>query len=559
MADPHSIGGRAPLRAADWRFLLPHPPGGQFQLLIVLGGPASLAERIIEVGLARDVSDTIPNGRSADAVVMLHGARAELREIAGCLVPGGVLYYEVDRRSLGFLASTPERIRRSIRKAGLLPTALYAVVPDFSDHRMYLPLDVPGALRWYVTALYNAFTPWQRLAETALRAVTSLDGRRFARFAPRLAFTAVAGEHPPGPPSVLEHQALPPELQGHDLQPLLLTHGGDRVVILPFAADSMQPIAVLKVPRLPAFNGRTENEQATLHELWSRIDPAIRSGIPRPLGTVRFGEVIVSIESYARGQMLSRSSERWGASRHERVNDLRLAAAWLGEFHRQSEVSRPSWEAFESSQWVEGPLAAYRRAFGVTAEEEQLFADAREYATSLTGMPLPIVLQHRDFTVWNISRCGRELAVLDWEGSRPGPALCDLLHFVTHWYEAVRHAHDEGARQRCFHRLFFEFHRGDQFCEAGHLVIAQYMERLNMDRRFLPLLLVYTWVELGLRRLDQQRLQEEMGPDPRDGNRYLAFVAILAEHSERLFGEDVRGGGGHEPMSPQLLRLLPRP
>jgi hypothetical protein len=36
-------------------------------------------------------------------------------------------------------------------------------------------------------------------------------------------------------------------------------------------------------------------------------------------------------------------------------------------------------------------------------------------------------------------------------------------------------------------------------------------------------------------------------------------VAILAEHSERLFGEDLRGGGGHEPMSPQLLRLLPRP
>jgi aminoglycoside phosphotransferase (APT) family kinase protein len=153
-------------------------------------------------------------------------------------------------------------------------------------------------------------------------------------------------------------------------------------------------------------------------------------------------------------------------------------------------------------------------------------------------MPLPIVLQHRDFTVWNISRFGRELAVLDWEGCRPGPALCDLLHFVTHWYETVRHAHDEAARQRCFRRLLFEPDHGAPFCEAVHHVIARYMERLDMGRRFLPLLVVYTWVELALRRSDQQRLQEETYPDPREGNRNFGFMAILAEHAEQLFAEN---------------------
>lgn len=542
MVESQGAGGRAPLRAADWRFLLPHPPDGRFQHLVLLGGPDGLAERVIEVGLAGRVSDTIPPGRSADAVAVLHGGRAMLRDIAGCLVPGGVLYREFDRRSVALLGSTPDRLRQSIREAGLSPIAMYAVVPDFSDHRMYLPLDVPDGLRWYVTTLYSAVTPWQHLLQAGLRAATGLDGCRFAPFAPRVAVMAVAGQARPGAPSVLAHPALPAELGKRDLHPLLLTSGGDRVVILPFTAGSRQPAAVLKVPRLPGFNGRTQNEQAILGRLWSRLDPVMRSSVPRPLGTLGYGEVTVGIESYAPGQLLFRSSARWGASRQQQLNDLRLAAAWLAEFHRQAQVSRPSWGATEQSRWVEGPFDAYRRAFGVTGGEERLFAEARDYATSLTGTPLPIVLQHRDFTVWNIARSGRELAVLDWEGSRPGPALCDLLHFVTHWYETVGHAHPEPARLRCFRGLLFEPDRGDPFRESVHHEIARYMERLEIHRRFLPLLLVYTWVELALRRSDQQRVQEESALAPREGNRNFAYMAILAEHVEQLFAERAPGG-----------------
>lgn len=541
MVDSRGPSGRAPLRGADWRFLLPHPPDGRFQHLVLLGGTDGLAARLLEVGLARRVSDAVPPGRSADAVAVLHGGEAALREIAGCLVPGGVLYHEVDRRSVGFLTSTPGRLRRSMREAGLSPIAMYAVVPDFSDHRMYLPLDVPGGLRWYVTTLHSASTPWQHLLQAGLRAATDLDGRRFAPFAPRLAVTAVAGQAPPNPPSVLAHPALPGELRERDLRPLLLTSGGDRVVMLPFAADGARPAAVLKVPRLPGFNGRTENEQATLGRLWSRLDPATRSSVPRTLGTLRYGEVTVGIESYAPGQLLSRSSERWGASREERLNDLGAAAEWLAGYHLQAQVGRPSWGAAELSRWVEGPFDAYRERFGVTVGEERLFAKAREYAVSLEGSPLPVVMQHRDFTVWNIVRSGRELAVLDWEGCRSGPALCDLLHFVTHWYETVRHAHAEPARQHCFRRLHFEPDHGDPLRAAVHHEIARYMERLEMHRRFLPLLLVYTWVELALRRSDQQRVQEESALAPRAGNRNFAFVAILAEHADQLFAERAPG------------------
>jgi aminoglycoside phosphotransferase (APT) family kinase protein len=318
----------------------------------------------------------------------------------------------------------------------------------------------------------------------------------------------------------------------------MLTHGGDRVVILPFAGDGARPAAVLKVPRLPGFNGRTENEHETLRTLRSRLDPLLRDSVPRPLGTLRHGEITVGIESYAPGELLFRSMERWGTSRQQRLDDLTLAGAWLAEFHFQSQVSRTPWGEAEVSQWVEGPFDAYRRAFGSTEQERRLFADAREYAGSLDGTPLPIVLQHRDFTVWNIARSGRALAVFDWEGCRPGPALCDLLHFVTHWYEAVHHAHHEAARQHSFRRLFFEPDRRETFSEAAHRAVAQYMQRLDIGRRLLPLLLVYTWVELALRRFDQQRLQEETASAPREGNRYLGIVAILADGRQRLFGRE---------------------
>jgi aminoglycoside phosphotransferase (APT) family kinase protein len=536
-ATPLARGGRAPLRLADWRFLLPQPPDGYFRHLVLLGASSGLAERLIELGLARRVSDSIPPERSADAVVALHGSRAALPEIAGCLTPGGVLYLEIDRRAAGYLASTPTRLRRALQRAGLSPTAMYAVVPEFSDHRMYLPLDVPGALRWYVTTLRSALTLWQQVIQAGLWAVTNLNSRRFAPLAPRLAVTAVAGRGPSAPASVLADPALPPALRRPGLRPLLLTAGGDRVVMLPFDLAGNEPEAVLKVPRLPGFNGRTQNDQAALRKLWSVLDSATRSGVPRPLGLLRYGEVTVAVESYARGQLLARSSERWATSRGEKLNDLRLAARWLTDFHLQTQIARSAWGPAERAEWLEGPCDAYRRAFGLTASEDGLFAKAREYAASLPDSPFPIVIQHRDFTVWNIARAGRELAILDWEGSRRGPALCDLLHFVTHWYETVHHAHTEAGRQGCFRSLMFEPDRRDPFRAAVRGEITRYMERLGIHRAFFPVLLLYTWIELALRRSEQQRVQGESPPVSREGNRNFAFVAILAGHADLLFAE----------------------
>lgn len=535
MADPRNGGGNAPLRRADWRFLLPMPPGGAFEHLVLLGGPDGLEERLVEVGLASQVRKTLPDRSSVDAVIVLDDAPADLDRIARCLAPGGVLYLEVDRKTRAGLLASPRRVARSLREAGLIPVGSYAALPDLGECKVYLPMQAPASLAWLVGALYPPSTFTRRVVGTALG---RLRGRWTTAALRRVPCHVVVAAKPPlssSDASVLADSALPAALRHARLHPLVLTDRGNRIVMLPFADDSEQPAAVLKVPKLPGFNGKTENEQAILREMRSQLDFRLRRALPEPLGILHNGDISVGLESYMPGRSLLSSSGRWGAPAGERIGDLQLAAAWLGEFHRRAEIGRAPWGERERSEWISGPFDAYRDSFGVTAAEEHLFERARAHAASLDGLPFPIVWLHRDYNVWNIFRNGRELAVIDWEGGRPGPALCDLLHFITHWYESVRHLRSERSKLRGFHDLFLRPRDGDLYAAAAHEALGRYMTLLRLDAGFLPLLLVYTWVELALRREDQQRLQGELRMDHREGNRNFPFIALLAAHGGTLF------------------------
>ena len=533
------------LRRADWRFLLPNPRDGSFRHLVLLGGSAGLAERIGEVGLARRVSCEVLREQAADALVILRdaqvgrNAQVVLKDAARSLVPGGSLYCEIDRRSLASLASTPGGIRSSLEAAGLTPTGSYWAKPNFTRCEMYLPLDVQGAFAWYLTTIYTAVTPLRLFLETGLRIFTGLQSRRFARLAPCYAVTAIAGPCQSAAPSVLGHPAFPTELREPNLRLLMLAGGGDdrsRVIMLLFTSSGTQPTVVVKVPRLSDFNSHTEREQAVLAEVRSCLGESMRRTLPRPLGIVRCGDLAVGIESYAPGRSLSTSIGRWCAPMDQKISDLRLVASWLGEFHRQAQIGRPRWGPSELSRWVERPLAAYRQAFGAAGNEERLFAGARECARALVGTPLPIVWQHHDFGEWNICCAGRELAVIDWERGRVGPALCDLIYFVTHWSYTARNLRGDVAQLRGFRELFLERNGGGAGVAAARQVLTRYLAHLDIDRRFLPLLLVCTWVEHALDRFHRQRALGEGGANVRSGNRYVAYIAILAGHAEWLFG-----------------------
>jgi len=292
---------------------------------------------------------------------------------------------------------------------------------------------------------------------------------------------------------------------------------------------------VVKIPRLERFNEKTETEQRTLSEIASKLDSRLRESIPRPLGIARSGALAIGIESYCPGHSMLRTSARWGTSMEEKLDDLRLAAKWLGEFHYRTQLDRITWSAAQS-EGIDEIQATYSQYFSLTAQEESLFNVVRQLANSLRGRQLPMVWQHRDFNVWNIFRQGNDLSVIDWEGGRIGAPLCDLLHFVTHWHEVVQGLVSEAEQVQAFRQLFFGPRSGSGPVRAVHQVISDYLERLNIDAEFMPVLLVYTWVELAVRRFDQQKALGESTAQARSNNRSIAFIEVLASHIPQLFG-----------------------
>jgi hypothetical protein len=459
----------------DWRFLLPARTWPQ---LVLLGGVPGTAESLQEAGAATQVRETL-EGPKADAVAILHGARVSPAEAVRRLAPGGWLYWEPDERpTLRTAFPALRRVTRKLRACGLEVAGVWWVWPGFDRPHVYVP---PEALGWFARTIFPTRTSEERARGRALGLLARLGGASGALVTP--CFAVVAG---PATDSS---------------RPVLLTHGDERVILLPFPPDRL-----LKVPRRPAFNGKTLREQETLTRVRSLVDVDIGRAIPEPGGTISFGQAVASVESYAPGRsmILTRGGE----------HDLRLAADWLTKFHLQTLVRRESWNGRDVAE----AFAAWSGRSEAGPEQSALMGLAMARSRELHGVRFPVVWQHRDFTPWNLLLDDADrLRVLDWEGARPGPALCDLLHFAGHWDELEARAVTPQERIRAFL----------EGSSASRREIARYCERLGIDRRFVPLLLVYTRVEIALRTpvstLDAR------------------YVAALGDHAEELFrAEGVR-------------------
>jgi hypothetical protein len=533
---------RVPLRRADWRFLLPAPPEGAYRHLVLLGGPDELGDRLLEVGFARRVSRRLGGPRSADLVVVLHDARVDLVAAARTVAEGGAFYVEVDRRSAGSLMLSPARAGRLLRSAGLTTLGVHWVIPGFSNTRRYIPLDSPAALRWYLDTLHTSGSAMGLLAGVAVAALTWGDSTRLAHVAPCFGISAAA-EAAPRPPSVLGCPGVPFRLRPSGVRLVMLTSGlddGSRVVLLPFISGGHAPAAVVKVSRVPAFNGNTEREQATLVELRAGLDDALRPSIPEPLGTFRYGDLVVGMESCAPGAALVVTSGRLGGSLSRAVGDLDEAAAWLARFHQQLRQPGARWDD-ASQDRLGARLDRFVERFGDTHGVARLFELTRGRARELLGRELPVARLHNDFGPWNVHRNGARVTVIDWEygesaRDRQGPALCDLLYFVTEWTLRVRHLREPEDERRGFRELFVAPRPGEAASEAGRRAIATYMTRLEMDTRFLPLLLVQTWVERALERGERNALSAEPAGTIPDAGRYADYVRLLAGGADGLFG-----------------------
>lgn len=536
----HSENTQIRLRCADWRFLLPAPPGGVFEHLVLLGADAGLAAGLLEAGLARRVSRELPGERSADAAVLLRGALADVRAAAGCLVPGGVLYREVDRRLPGMRLATPAQTVRSLRRAGLAPAGLYWATPDFAACQRYLPLDVPGAVAWYLRTSFTAASPLRQLLGGGLRVLARLRGA-LDPLVRCYAVVALAGAGAEATPALLAHPELPRESRRPGTRVLLLTGGADdthRIIALPFAPGATQPAAALKLARLPEFNHDTVSEQALLGWLRARLTPPLAGSVPRALSLYRHGPLVAGAESYLDGRSLSTIAGRWDVPLGRKIADMERVAEWLVAFHRQARIERRPWGREEIGRWVERPLADYARLLGTTDAEQELFAAARAQAEELLGAPFPLVWQHHNFGEWNVFRAGDAINVIDWEHARAGLPLYDLLHFAIGWSYSVRGLRGEADQLRAFRELFCDPAPGEASVLAARGAIDRYLEQLGIDRRFLPLVLAYLSVEKAVSYAEARRASRPAEWDLRAGNRSAAYVGVLASRARRLFAPD---------------------
>jgi hypothetical protein len=509
-------------RRLDWRFVIPAPPEGGYDHLVLLGGPSALAEAALACGLARRVSRAIPASTPADAVVILRGADAALADARAALAPEGVLFWEIDRRRRD-APSTPRAIRRRLEEVGLQAHGLYWPRPAFASPAMYLPVGRPGVFRWYVDTLMDSGSPGRNVLRLLLRAVLGRRGRGGGSFLPRFAVTAASSSATDSgtPAAVL--------LRGRD--------ASRQVVLFLFPEGAAQPSGVLKLWRSAARNGKTERVQETLREIRERLPEHLARTLPEPLGTLRWGQSVAGLESYVGGRPLSLRLRSWGLSRKRKLADVAAVLRWIADFQGKAQVRRERWDAAALRQWLHEPLSRYASTLGASPAEERLFDSLRTLGRELVGRPLPVVWSHPDLTPANVHLDGERVGVVDWSGTEGRLPLCDLLTFGVIAMSILRGRPGSDGQREAFAELLAAPEPGDRVLDTMRGGIRGYLVALEIDPRFFPILAVLHWVG---RSLDSQERAEacargEAGANPHPGESYVEHVRIAASARQALF------------------------
>ena len=517
----------APLRAIDWRFLLPAAPATRFRRLAIFGGPAGTPARAALSGLADDIS-TDPAVSSADVVAAYADAPQSITRIVRTVSRDGVLYLEIDRNRGGVRATTPARVEAALQEAGLRTCARYTIEPTLASPRAFIPLGVPQATSWHRrTSLGDR--PAMRLANAVRQAAARVGGPTVAALDRAYAVVAVGSGCDGGAPGTLRDAEVLQRL-GASTPPAgaaMLTYGGDRVLLFPFHSAGTEPFAVVKVAKAPALFDRTQNEQAHLRSLRATLHPELANAIPDPLGVVHWPGGMAACERYISGMTVaSRAMDRQRSSA-DKVGDLQLAMSWLARFHRATETGRAT--VGESREpFVDRLLDAFHREVG-SRDTATLLAAIRSASATLGTATVAMTTEHRDFAAWNVIRRESDVAVVDWEGARQGFGAFDAVHLATTWLYCVRHSQGSPDEQRCVHDLLRRT-APDAAGAAARDAVAWYLRALDFDIRLAPLLIVLHRIELALRRETQRRLHGDAEGDGNAEVRIVRSLTPLADH-----------------------------
>jgi hypothetical protein len=484
-------------RRLDWRFLLPR---ATFRRAVLSESDSALRDHARRLGLAPVVVER-SDGEEADLMWI---SDADDLAVTNDLAVDGVVCCEVDRRRAPML--TPARLARRMGEAGLQPRGTWAVRPGLARAESYVPLDDAAPLPWYLKTQYRTTSRLQRFVATGVRVLVGRDGRRLARFAPFYVMVATRPD-------------ANADRNGDAGSVLVLTDSGDRATCLWFPADAREPRVVTKVPKSEAFVERTRHEQLMMVDLRAQLGNDLVAALPQPLGLASWGCVSSSRESVVPGVSLA---TRCRFGRFHAANarlDLRVASDWLARFQVATMDG-----ACDVAANVDALFERYLDRFGDPGSG--MIGQVRSLAATLP--PIPSVIRHPDFNVWNLLRDGDRIHVIDWEGAAPGPPLCDLVQFAVHWHECVTRRRPLMPDQEGLRALLVERSQASAADAAVAEVFSRYMCRLAIPDQWFEVLAVTTWVERALRR-ERQLVDAGSSLEERDRNNFgVRYVEALA-------------------------------
>ena len=302
----------------------------------------------------------------------------------------------------------------------------------------------------------------------------------------------------------------------------LTTHPYRNKTVLTVRSGNTDTSAVVKVAnvRLPGAEivQRSYHKLQRLHAGFTATDPFLVDSIPSPMGVVRVGALLATMESSAHGsRLLDLVLERRYFDRRDRVRrHLERVASWLI-------VSKPALDASGSDGLIG------------TIPSEWLVAPDRDSWAGLGSAPERFSgAQHGDFYPENIfiDEDSQQLCVIDWDSCATGyPPLFDWFCLVTGLY----YTHERvGALPRgqtveltSFRQTYFEV---SWFSEVILSLSRRLCDRLGLDSgRLLDYFLLYIVVRYR-QFLSHSRLAEKHYWGPLNKDLYAQYYHLLLKN-----------------------------
>jgi hypothetical protein len=491
------------LRRVDWRFLL----NQEREPTVVSVASGRLGKALELVSTA--VTPLAATAGPSDLAVVVNPGRRALSAAFDALRAGGELYAEWSLPTPG----GPARARRRLEAAGFTTVRCYWPWPrpERAAPQFWLPLDALPAV--------DEFLLWRRSLDPRpwRRALIEALWRPFARAGMLTPICAIARK-PPEEESGLEASIRAPAAAKSEPLSWLLMTGGKRsinkAVGFAFGNTERKPLLVVKFARKAAQEPALQCEASILRILaGSRPD---LGGVPRVVlldrrcGRVALGESVLGGRPVI--EMLDRTT-------FAEIADS--VTRWLVALAGETQPQRPE---FWHSRLVTEPLRAFCERFGAVLEPDER---SRVQALLASLGPLPVVVEHRDCSPWNVLRDpSGNLGLVDWESAEPsGLPYLDLAYFLMYAAFFVEGTMKLGAAAKAYRRML------DSSTPTGEVVercVRFYCERVGVEQPALSPLRSLCWIVHS--QSEFERLEQDAGELPgEDVLRGSFFVELLRQ------------------------------